>query len=146
MKLDQGYAVLRLTQKQAGFSRPLAEVKRQIQQRMFRDLRTESMDAFVADLRKKYTVTVDEANLAKVTVETGMSTSGPGPAGPGVSLGAPGAPAPLPPGTLPSTAPTRAALREAVNSARSLTPLPGEGASPTAPTPAPAPGGPSKAP
>ena len=97
VKVDQGYAVLRLTQKQAGFSRPLPEVKRQIQQRLFRDLRTKSMDAFVADLRKKYTVTVDEANLAKVTVESGMSTSGPGPAGPGASLGVPG----MAPGALP---------------------------------------------
>ena len=154
VKLEQGYAVLRLTQKQAGFSRPLAEVKRQIQQRLFRDLRTKSMDAFVADLRAKYTVTIDEANLAKVTVDTGMSTSGPGPAGPGASLGRPGAPLPgLPggpmpssPGALPATAPTRAALREAVNSARSLTPLPGEGTSRTAPTPAPAPSAPSKTP
>ena len=36
-----------------GFNRPLAEVKRQIQQRLFRDLRTKAMDTFVADLKKK---------------------------------------------------------------------------------------------
>src|SRR5438552_7167412 len=85
IKTDRGYVVLRLTQKRPGFSRPLAEVKRQIQQRLFRDLRAKAMDSFVAELRQKYTVTVDEANLAKVTVDTspGSPSSGGGP-GPGM--------------------------------------------------------------
>jgi peptidyl-prolyl cis-trans isomerase C len=71
VKSDAGFHVLRLTQKHPGFSRPLAEVKRQIQQRLFRDLRTKALDAFVADLRKKYSVSVDEAVLAKLTIDTG---------------------------------------------------------------------------
>jgi peptidyl-prolyl cis-trans isomerase C len=72
VKSDKGYHVLRLTQKRPGFSRPLAEVKRQIQQRLFRDMRTKALDTFVADLRKKFSVTIDEANLAKVNIDTGM--------------------------------------------------------------------------
>ena len=35
------------------------------------------MDTFVADLRKKYTVTIDETTLAKVTIDTGMDSHGP---------------------------------------------------------------------
>ena len=72
VKTDRGYAVLKLTGKRPGFSRPLAEVKRTIQQRLFKDLRTKAMESFIDDLRKKYTVTIDEGNLAKVAVDTGM--------------------------------------------------------------------------
>lgn len=72
VKTDKGYHILRLAMKRPGLSRPLPEVKRQIQQRLFRDLRTKALDAFIAELRKKYSVTIDEANLAKVTVDTGM--------------------------------------------------------------------------
>ena len=104
VKSDKGYHVLRLTQKRPGFSRPLPEVKRQIQQRLFRDMRTKALDAFVADLRKKFTVTIDEANLAKVTIDTGadprgagmgpgMVGRGPGhPPGMGMGMGPPGGP------------------------------------------------------
>jgi len=98
---ENGFVVLRLMAKVPGFSKPLPEVKRQIQQRLFRDLRTKSMDEFVADLRKKYTVTIDEATLAKVTVETGMVPGGPGVPG---GLPHPGMP-PQPGGQIPPVAP-----------------------------------------
>jgi len=107
IKTDRGYAVLKLTGKRPGFSRPLAEVKRTIQQRLFKDLRTKAMESFIDELRKKYTITVDEGNLAKVAIDSG---AGHGP-GPGVVPGAtapgmtPPALAPaaggLPPGNLP---------------------------------------------
>jgi peptidyl-prolyl cis-trans isomerase C len=99
VKTDKGWSVLRLTQKRPGFNRPLPEVKRQIQQRLFRDLRSKSMDTFVADLKKKSKIEVNEENLAKVVLDTGMS--GPG-ANPGVSSGMPGGhmmPTMPPPGT-----------------------------------------------
>ena len=89
VKSDKGYHVLRLTQKRPGFSWPLAEVKRQIQQRLFREMRTKALDAFVADLKKKYAVTIDEANLAKVSVD-----SGPDPRAAGAGVG-------FPPGAMP---------------------------------------------
>jgi len=102
VKTDRGYAILKLTGKRPGFSRPLAEVKRTIQQRLFKDLRTKAMESFIDDLRKKYTITVDEGNLAKVAVETGMAHGAPPPGGPGPMTPPAGAPAdgnlPPPPG------------------------------------------------
>ncbi len=101
--------VLRLTQKRPGFSRPLAEVKRQIQQRLFRDVRSKSMDTFVADLKKKSNIEVHEENLAKIVIDTGMGAGGPPPGMPfsahgmppgglphGLGLPPPGTPAPRP--------------------------------------------------
>jgi peptidyl-prolyl cis-trans isomerase C len=111
IKTDRGYHILRLTQKRPGFSRPLPEVKRQIQQRLFRDLRTKALDTFVADLRKKYSVTIDEDNLAKVNIEAGggdprgfAPAGAGGPPGAGSGLGMPGLP-PGPPGAAAPTAP-----------------------------------------
>jgi peptidyl-prolyl cis-trans isomerase C len=109
IKTDQGFAVIRLTQKRPGFNRPLAEVKRQIQQRLFRDTRTKAMDNFVAELKKKSTIEVNEANLSKVVIDTAGGAGGPmsGPPGapmmggpPGMSPGmSPGMPMQPPPGT-----------------------------------------------
>ena len=107
MKTDKGWVVIRLTQKRPGFNRPLAEVKRQIQQRLFRDTRTKAMDNFVADLKKKSTIEVNEANLGKVVIDTGAGAGGPmsGPAG-GPMMGPPGmAPGMGPPGMSPGMAP-----------------------------------------
>jgi len=100
VKSDSGYHILRLMQKRPGFSRPLAEVKRQIQQRLFRDVRTRALDAFVADLRKKYAVTIDEANLAKVSIDTGSDPRGGATSSLGVPPAGPGMPptVKLPPG------------------------------------------------
>jgi peptidyl-prolyl cis-trans isomerase C len=79
VKTDKGYVILRLTQRFPGFSRPLSEVKRQIQQRLFRDLRTKALDKFVEDLKEKAHVTIDEGNLAKVQLETGLEGGAPAP-------------------------------------------------------------------
>jgi peptidyl-prolyl cis-trans isomerase C len=118
VRTDKGFHVLRLTQRHPGFSRPLVEVKRQIQQRLFRDVRAKALDAFVADLKKKYAVTIDEANLAKITIDSGgdlsggmaRSHAGPGPAafGPGPRPPVPGAPAvpPLPAAAQPASTST----------------------------------------
>jgi peptidyl-prolyl cis-trans isomerase C len=108
-KTDKGFAIVRLTQKRPGFSRPLPEVKRQIQQRLFRDLRTKAMDTFVDDLKKKSNISINEENLAKVVVEAGTSRpSGMDlPGGPLSPAGAPppGTPAPRPVGMQPVGAP-----------------------------------------
>ncbi len=103
VKTEKGWSVIRLTQKRPGFNRPLAEVKRQIQQRLFRDMRTKSMDTFVADLKKKSKIEVNEENLNKVVLDTG--TGGPGSMSPGLSAAPHGSVSPSgvpimpPPGT-----------------------------------------------
>jgi parvulin-like peptidyl-prolyl isomerase len=117
IKTDKGWSVIRLTQKRPGFNRPLTEVKRQIQQRLFRDTRTKAMDNFVAELKKKSAIEVNDANLAKVVIDTGTGTApsaggpmgGPPPMGapPGMTLGPPGAmpPTPTPPPGTPANRP-----------------------------------------
>jgi peptidyl-prolyl cis-trans isomerase C len=108
IKTEKGFHILKLTQKRPGFSRPIAEVKRQIQQRLFRDIRTKALDDFYAEMKKKTKVEVFEANLEKVVVDTSGAEAGggPGPGGmPGMPPGGPhggmkmpGAPAaPAPP-------------------------------------------------
>ncbi|HET6150601.1 MAG TPA: peptidyl-prolyl cis-trans isomerase [Polyangia bacterium] len=99
IKSDKGFHIIKLTQKKPGFTRPLPEVKRQIQQRLFRDLRTKSMESFIADLRKKSKIDIHEDMLAKVLVDSGMNgESGGNMAGmpPGMSPGM----HPAPPGAM----------------------------------------------
>jgi parvulin-like peptidyl-prolyl isomerase len=110
IKTDKGWAVIRLTQKRPGFSKPLAEVKRSIQQRLFRDMRTKAMDTFVADLKKKSAIEIKEENLSKVVIDTAGSTGGPagGPMSgvPGMSFGPPGMAPPMqPPPGVPAARP-----------------------------------------
>ena len=109
IKTDKGWAVIRLTQKRPGFSRPLAEVKHQIQQRLFRDTRTKAMDNFVAELKKKANIEVNDANLSKVVIDTGAGAGGPpgpGMSPPGMSLGGPpGMPMMQPPPGTPAMRP-----------------------------------------
>jgi len=103
-KTDRGWTVVRLTQKRPGFNRPLAEVKRQIQQRLFRDTRSKAMDNFVAELKKKSNIEVNEANLSKVVIDTGTGAGGP-PGGPGMMLGSPQMSPTLPPPGTPAARP-----------------------------------------
>jgi len=110
VKTEKGWVVLKLTQKRPGFNRPLAEVKRQIQQRLFRDTRTKALDAFIADLKKNTKIEIHEDNLGKVVIENGMEGGGgPGaPRGGGMTSGDPHAPGAFPgggPGMMPGGMP-----------------------------------------
>jgi peptidyl-prolyl cis-trans isomerase C len=130
IKTDKGYHIVKLTQKKPGFTRPLAEVKRQIQQRLFRDLRTKSMDAFIADLRKKSKIEIYEDKLGKVLIESGMAGEGAGPGGPMAGM-PPGAmhPGAMPPGAMHGMPPGASMSTPA---APGMMPV---GGSPTAPRP-----------
>jgi peptidyl-prolyl cis-trans isomerase C len=97
IKTDKGWAILKVTQKRPGFNRPLAEVKRQIQQRLFRDVRTKALDAFIADMKKKSNIEVNDANLAKVVIETGPEAAA---GGQQASMPGAGAPGGMPPGMM----------------------------------------------
>jgi peptidyl-prolyl cis-trans isomerase C len=86
IQTDHGWAVILLTQKRPGFDRPTSEVKRQIQQRLLRDMRSRVLEAFVGDVKAKSRITVNDANLTKVVVEAGTARGPdltlPGPLGP----------------------------------------------------------------
>jgi peptidyl-prolyl cis-trans isomerase C len=87
IKTAQGVAVLKLTGRRKALTRTFEEVKQTIKNRLYRDKRQESMDAFVKGLRDKANVQVDEARLAKVQIEG----AGPGQfPGPGVAPPGPG--------------------------------------------------------
>jgi peptidyl-prolyl cis-trans isomerase C len=90
IKTDKGWAVLKLTQKRPGYNRPLPEVKRQIQQRLFRDVRTKALDAFITDMKKKTNIEEHDENLGKVVIDTGPGEGGPGPSFAGMPPGMPG--------------------------------------------------------
>jgi peptidyl-prolyl cis-trans isomerase C len=85
---DKGFHILKLTQRRPGFTRPFPEVKRQIQTRLFYDMRTKRMDAWVAEMKKKLKVEVFEDKLAQVKVE-GAGAGG-GPTAGGLVPGIPG--------------------------------------------------------
>jgi peptidyl-prolyl cis-trans isomerase C len=76
LKTDKGWVVLKLTQKRPGFNRPLPEVKRQIQQRLFRDTRTKALDTFIADMKKRTKIEYHEENLGKIVIDSGMGSEG----------------------------------------------------------------------
>ncbi|HVR61912.1 MAG TPA: peptidyl-prolyl cis-trans isomerase [Polyangia bacterium] len=108
VKSDKGYHILKLTQKRPGFNRPLAEVKRQIQQRLFRDIRTKALDDFYAEMKKKTNVEVFEDNLGKVVVDTsGADGMGRSPGAMGLPPGMnPHGPAGLMPKSMPAPPPS----------------------------------------
>ena len=119
VKTDKGFVVLKLTQKRPGFNRPLAEVKRQIQQRLFRDTRTKKLDAFIADLKKNTKIEIHDDNPRqgrhrerhggrragrRAAGQSARAGGMPGQRGPGMPGGMPGMPG-MPGGGMPGGLP-----------------------------------------
>jgi peptidyl-prolyl cis-trans isomerase C len=110
VKTEQGWAVLKLTGRRKALVRTFDEVKTTIKNRLYRDKRQDSMEAFTKNLRDKASVKIDEAKLAKVQIEGIGSGQFPGPGvpppGPGMFHPGPGgAPAATPavPGAPPGS-------------------------------------------
>jgi peptidyl-prolyl cis-trans isomerase C len=107
VKSEKGVHVLKLTGKRKAINRAFEEVKRQIQNRLYRDKRQKAQEDFVAELKKKANVQVFEDKLGLVKIDTTPGAGGPGmpgmppghpPMGPGMKgmmPGMPGAPGPL---------------------------------------------------
>jgi peptidyl-prolyl cis-trans isomerase C len=86
VKTEQGWVVLKLTGRRKALARSFDEVKTTIKNRLYRDKRQDSMEAFVKALRDKANIKIDEGRLAKVQIEgSGNQFPGPGvpPPGPG---------------------------------------------------------------
>ncbi|HEU4383105.1 MAG TPA: peptidyl-prolyl cis-trans isomerase [Anaeromyxobacteraceae bacterium] len=138
LESPQGFHVVKLTAAQEGIERPFEMVKPQIQTRLYRERRTKDFDEFVKKLREEARVTVDDAELEKVTVAAappgqpglphGMMPPGamsPGMPPPGAQPGARVVPAP-PPGAAAPAPPAQ------------VRPAPSPGQAQPVPSPAPA--------
>jgi len=120
-----GFYIVKQTGRRKALVKTFDEVKKQIQNRIYRDKRTKAMEDFVTGLKTAAKITVHDEALAKVRVDTsgvgpgdmdgdfhgGMGEPPPGPApapgGPAATPGAPppgqAAPAPKKPAGAPST-------------------------------------------
>ncbi|HJZ87597.1 MAG TPA: peptidyl-prolyl cis-trans isomerase [Polyangia bacterium] len=100
VKAGDGHHIMMLTGRRKALVRTFEEVKRQIQNRLYRDKRQQEMENFVAELKKKANVQVNEANMQKVMIDT----SAPGPTFGGMPV-VPPAPGPASPATPKVAAP-----------------------------------------
>lgn len=105
---EQGWHILLLTGRKNRYDRTLDQVKHQIQNRLFREKKREATDKYVADLKAKAKVEVQEDLLERVSV-SGTSDATPGPGTPVLgpvdpTAAPPGRPSlPLPPARLQPT-------------------------------------------
>jgi peptidyl-prolyl cis-trans isomerase C len=65
----QGFHVLKLTQRRPGFTRTLAEVRRDIQMRLHQEAKAQRLAAMEAEMRQKVKVEIFEDELAKVKID-----------------------------------------------------------------------------
>jgi peptidyl-prolyl cis-trans isomerase C len=86
--------VIKQTGRRAAISKSYDDVKRQIQNRIYRDKRTAAMEDFVANLKKASKIEIHADALDKVRVDT--STPPPGAGGPGGEPGEIGIPGGMP--------------------------------------------------
>ena len=88
---DGQFYVIKQTGKRKAISKSFAQVKRQIQNRLYREKRTQSQKDFITNLKQKATIKIDEKNLSRVRIDT--SKAGDDPHGHGQTGGdQPGAP------------------------------------------------------
>lgn len=83
---EQGFVVVKLTGRRKELSRTFEEVKKQIENRLYRERRTKGMEDFVTGLRGKAKVEIFEEKLALVPVDA----TPPGPGAPADPMMMPG--------------------------------------------------------
>jgi peptidyl-prolyl cis-trans isomerase C len=97
------YYVIKQTGRRKAIAKTFDEVKKQIQNRIYRDKRTKAMEDFVANLRAQAKIELFEDRLGKVRIDTS--------APPAMPPGAPGAPGAMPDmdphGGMPMAPPTQ---------------------------------------
>jgi peptidyl-prolyl cis-trans isomerase C len=76
IQTTQGYYVIKQTGVRKEIKKTFEEVKRQIQNRLYRDQRNEAMETFVSDLKKAAAIEVKDDALARVQIDN--STPPPG--------------------------------------------------------------------
>ena len=95
---QNGYYVLKQTGSRKAISKSFDDVKRQIQNRLYRDKRQQAMQEFEAGLKKQAKVEIHQDALAKVQVDTSQPAS-PEAGEPGMPVPPPGGPTPVGPTT-----------------------------------------------
>ncbi|HUH01482.1 MAG TPA: peptidyl-prolyl cis-trans isomerase [Kofleriaceae bacterium] len=68
--------IIKQTGKRKAITKSFESVKRQIQNRLYRDKRTDSQKAFITGLRQSAKIEVFEGNLAKIRIDTSTSSVG----------------------------------------------------------------------
>ncbi len=72
---DQGFHIVKMTNKRPEMKRSFESVKRMIESRLLREKRGEAMDQFIEELKSKSKIEIYEANLEKLlAVTNGQST------------------------------------------------------------------------
>lgn len=74
---DKGFYIIKQTGLRQALTKTFDEVKRQIQNRLYRDKRTQSMDTFVSGLKAAAKITVHEDKLGQVRVDTAGAAAAP---------------------------------------------------------------------
>jgi peptidyl-prolyl cis-trans isomerase C len=77
----QGFHIIRLTQRRAGFLRPFAEVERQLRARVAEERRRQQIDAWVAEMRERVKIEVFEDRLSQIKVDKDAASAAPEPPG-----------------------------------------------------------------
>ena len=77
IKLQRGYAVLKLTGQRRALTRTLPEVSQQIRAKLFRERRQKLMDDYEQSVRKKLKIAVNDAQLSQVRVDLSSSVGAP---------------------------------------------------------------------
>lgn len=127
LESPQGFHVVKLTGAQEAIDRPFEMVRSQIQARLYRERRAKDFEDFVKKLRDEARVTVNDAELEKVTVAGGPV--GPGMMGPG--MGGMGGRGPLlAPPAHPVVTPTPPPGAAPASPQRPVSPAPPPGATP----------------
>ena len=93
--------IIKQTGKRKALSKSFEEVKRQIQNRIYRDKRTQTQKDFIKKLKKNAVIKIHEDRLNKVRVDTSAQSAGPGHGHGGSAPAFPGNPKGAQPGTQP---------------------------------------------
>jgi len=78
VKTDQGFHIVKLTNKRAEMNRSFDSVKRMIENRLLRQQRQEAMDKFIEELKSKAKIEIFKDNLAKLELGDDMPMGHPG--------------------------------------------------------------------
>jgi peptidyl-prolyl cis-trans isomerase C len=77
IKTDKGFYIIKQTGRRKAIAKTFDEVKKQIQNRIFRDKRTKAMEDFVNNLKSQAKIEIHEDKLAKVRIDTSAPATPP---------------------------------------------------------------------